>query len=81
MEQRELSVMDLFDKRGFEKCRFLCLMCTVLLVLCVVGTASAETWSVDGSNTTEVQKGVNNASAGDTILVSRAYYDKNRGCR
>ena len=51
----------------------------MILVLSFVGTASARTWSVDddgGANFTVIQDAINNASAGDTILVySGVYYE------
>ena len=50
-----------------------------ILVLCVVVTTSATNWSVDGSggaDFTGIQDAINNASAGDTILVySGVYYE------
>jgi parallel beta-helix repeat protein len=50
-----------------------------ILVLCFAGTASATNWSVDGSggaDFTRIQDAINNASAGDTILVySGVYYE------
>ena len=51
-----------------------------LFVLCFVGTASAMTWSVDGSGDadfTGIQDAINNASDGDTIIVHSGIYDEN----
>lgn len=36
----------------------LVIVCAVILVLSFVGTASAETWSVDGTNFTVIQAAV-----------------------
>jgi parallel beta-helix repeat protein len=51
-----------------------------ILVLCFVGTASATTWTVNGSggaDFTVIQEAINNASVGDTIIVhSGVYYEK-----
>ncbi len=50
-----------------------------ILVLCLVGTASATNWSVDGSggaDFTGIQNAINNAKDGDTIVVySDVYYE------
>ena len=51
-----------------------------ILVLCFVGTASAANWSVDGSggaDFTGIQEAINNASAGDTIIVHSGIYYEN----
>ena len=51
-----------------------------ILVLCFVGTASATTWSVDGSggaDFTGIQEAINNASDGDTIIVHSGVYYEN----
>ena len=55
-------------------------ICATIFVLCVVGTASAANWSVDGSggaDFTGIQEAINNASAGDTILVHSGVYYEN----
>jgi parallel beta-helix repeat protein len=55
-------------------------ICAAILVLCFVGTASATTWSVNGSggaDFTEIQEAINNASDGDTILVHSGIYYEN----
>jgi parallel beta-helix repeat protein len=52
-----------------------------ILVLCFVGTASATTWSVDGSggdaDFTGIQDAINKATDGDTILVHFGVYYEN----
>ena len=52
-----------------------------ILVLCLVGTASATNWTVNGSggdaDFTGIQEAINNASAGDTILVHSGVYYEN----
>jgi parallel beta-helix repeat protein len=51
-----------------------------ILVLCLVGTASATNWSVDGSggeDFTGIQDAINNASDGDTIFVHSGVYYEN----
>ncbi|MGB3458549.1 MAG: NosD domain-containing protein [Halobacteriota archaeon] len=51
-----------------------------ILVLCLVVTAAATNWSVDGSggaDFTGIQDAINNASAGDTILVHSGVYYEN----
>ena len=51
-----------------------------ILVLCFVVTASAKTWSVDGSGGTDftgIQDAINNAKDGDTILVYSSIYYEN----
>jgi parallel beta-helix repeat protein len=62
------------DKKG----RVL-VICATILVLIFVGTASARTWIVDddgGGDFSGIQEAINNASAGDTILVhSGVYYE------
>ena len=54
-------------------------ICAAILVLCFVTTASARTWYVDddgGADFIGIQEVINNASAGDTILVySGVYYE------
>lgn len=56
---------------------FLVFLCALISVLSFVGTASAETWSVDGMNFTEIQEAIDNASACDTILVYFGVYREN----
>jgi parallel beta-helix repeat protein len=51
-----------------------------ILVLSMVGTASATTWSVDGSggvDFTGIQDAINNTSDGDTIIVHSGVYYEN----
>ena len=51
-----------------------------ILVLGLVGTASATNWSVDGSGDadfTGIQEAINNASDGDTIIVHSGVYYEN----
>ncbi|NQE53040.1 Cell surface glycoprotein [ANME-1 cluster archaeon GoMg3.2] len=51
-----------------------------ILVLSLVGTASATNWSVDGSggaDFTGIQDAINNAKEGDTILVYSGIYYEN----
>jgi len=60
----------------------LLVLCSVLLVACSVGSACAKTWYVDddggaGANFTRIQNAVNNATAGDTIIVSDGTYTEN----
>jgi parallel beta-helix repeat protein len=61
-----------------KRCGILIVSVTIF-VLCSVGTASATNWSVDGSGGAEftgIQDAINDASAGDTILVySGVYYE------
>ena len=52
----------------------------MILVLSLVGTASAATWSVDdggSENFTGIQDAINNASVGDTIIVHSGVYYEN----
>jgi parallel beta-helix repeat protein len=51
-----------------------------ILVLCLVGTASATNWSVDGSggaDFTRIQDAINNSKDGDTIIVHSGVYYEN----
>jgi parallel beta-helix repeat protein len=51
-----------------------------ILVLSLVGTASATNWTVDGSggaDFTGIQDAINNASVGDTIIVKDGHYSEN----
>ena len=62
-----------------KRCGMLIINVTIL-VLCFVGTASATNWSVDGSggaDFTGIQDAINNASAGDTIIVHSCVYYEN----
>jgi len=55
-------------------------LCAVILFLWFVGSASATTWSVDGSggaNFTRIQDAIDNSSDGDTILVYPGVYYEN----
>ena len=56
------------------------ILSVTFLVLCFVGTASAGTWYVDddgGADFTGIQDAINNASDGDTIIVSSGIYYEN----
>jgi parallel beta-helix repeat protein len=56
------------------------IICTAILALSFVDPASATTWSVDGSggaDFTVIQDAINNASAGDMIIVYSGVYNKN----
>ncbi len=57
----------------------LLVICATILVLIFVGTASATNWSVGGCGGADfsvIQEAINNASAGDTIIVhSGVYYE------
>ena len=61
----------------------LLVICSVLLLACFVATATAQTWwYVDdeggaGANFTRIQDAVNNATAGDTIIVRDGIYVEN----
>ena len=51
-----------------------------ILALCLVGTASATNWSVDGSGDadfTGIQEAINKAKEGDTIIVYSGVYHEN----
>ncbi len=63
-----------------EKGYGILVICAMILVLSLVGTASAATWSVDGGgseNFTRIQEAINDASDGDTILVHSGVYNEN----
>jgi parallel beta-helix repeat protein len=67
------------DKKTNKRCAIL-LVSVTILVLGFVGTASATNWSVDGSggsDFTGIQDAINNASAGDTIIVHSGVYYEN----
>ena len=56
------------------------IVCAAILFLWFVGSASATTWSVDGSggaNFTRIQDAIDNSSDGDTILVYSCAYSEN----
>ena len=56
------------------------ILIAMILVLSLVGTASATNWSVDdsgGTDFTGIQEAINNASTGDTILVYSGIYYEN----
>ena len=62
-----------------KRCGILIVSVTIL-VLCLVGTASATNWSVDGSggaDFTRIQDAINTASVGDTIIVHSGVYYEN----
>ena len=62
-----------------KRCGILIVSVTIL-VLCLVGTASATNWSVDGSggaDFTRIQDAINNASDGDSIMVHSSVYYEN----
>jgi parallel beta-helix repeat protein len=62
-----------------KRCGIL-IVSVMIFVLCFVGTASATNWSVDGSggaDFTGIQDAINNAKAGDTILVYSGIYYEN----
>ena len=53
------------------------IICTAILVLCFVGTASAKTWYVDddgGADFRTIGDAIYAASCGDTIIVKRGTY-------
>ena len=62
-----------------EKGYGILVICAMILVLSLVGTVSATNWSVDDSGEADfigIQDAINDASAGDTILVySGVYYE------
>jgi hypothetical protein len=54
----------------------LLVLCSVILLACLVGPVSGKTWYVDddgGVDFTGIQDAVNNATTGDTIIVSDNY--------
>jgi hypothetical protein len=56
------------------------LICTAILFLCFVCTASAKTWYVDDdgkADFTRIQDAINTASAGDVIIVRDGTYIEN----
>ena len=67
-------------KRWIKDIVYLLIVNVTLFVLCLVGTASATNWSVDGSgdaNFTGIQDAINDASDGDTIIVHSGVYYEN----
>jgi parallel beta-helix repeat protein len=57
----------------------LLVICSVILLTCFVGSVYARTWYVDDgtANFTRIQDAVDNATAGDTIIVSDGTYVEN----
>jgi nitrous oxidase accessory protein len=58
----------------------LLVLCALILVLCLVGVVSGETWYVDDdgrANFTRIQDAIDNATAGDTIIVLDGKYVEN----
>jgi parallel beta-helix repeat protein len=59
----------------------LLVLCSVLLVACFVGSASAKMWYVDdegiAANFTRIQDAIDNATTGDTIIVRAGTYAEN----
>ncbi len=59
-----------------KKCKIL-IICTAILFLGFVGTASAKTWYVDdsgGADFTSIQNAVNTAISGDIVIVNSGTY-------
>jgi nitrous oxidase accessory protein len=62
-----------------KKCGLL-VLCSVILLACLVGPVSGKTWYVDddgGTEFTRIQDAVDNATAGDTIIVKDGTYVEN----
>jgi parallel beta-helix repeat protein len=58
----------------------LLVLCALILVLCLVGVVSGETWYVDDdgrANFMKIQDAIDNATAGDSIIVRDGTYIEN----
>jgi parallel beta-helix repeat protein len=71
--------MDKMEIWEMNKVYEIWIISVTILVLSLVGTASATNWTVDGSGDadfTGIQDAINNASAGDTIIVHSGVYSE-----